>query len=384
SPLDHLRSILACSQCGAELFEEALDSVLLDVAERLAVDSRGASVPSHPLPRLLEDVIPPEMVIQGVETPTRCSLGCSTQPPLQFSHFVARLAAAGVFRSGLAGHSLALTCSVNLTTAGTLPSDRVLLRNHRRYYDPLGLPLHSARLRLCLIRATLPRPGPCRRVSRVPHSSLYACCSPYPAGTRCAFRYWRDGCCLRRDMSGSAPGLFICRGCRLHFMLRPTYWLPVERLTPPHRLLMPRSGARVSPRHLGRASRRTDAYRSGTLTRWRSAASGGRASPRGEKNIRRFTTHHARILPKNIRPGRAKHAPAPHQPAQLSRPARARNPLGLSPNRRRKLREKCEGLLKPQPSAISIRLRQACAGFESSSAARSIRRSQIKRSADWQ
>jgi hypothetical protein len=32
-PLDHLRSILACSQHRSELFQEALDSVLLDVAE---------------------------------------------------------------------------------------------------------------------------------------------------------------------------------------------------------------------------------------------------------------------------------------------------------------------------------------------------------------
>jgi hypothetical protein len=210
---------------------------------------------------------------------------------------------AGVIRSGLAGHSLALTCSVNLTTAGTLPSDRVLLRNPRRYYDPLGLPLHGARLRLRLIRATSPRPGLCRRVSRVPRSSLYACCSPYPAGTRRAFRYWRDRCCLRRDMSGSAPGLFICRGCRLHFMLRPTYWLPVERLTPPLGLLTPRSGAGVSLRHLGPAFRCTDAYRSGAFTRWRSAASGGRTSPRGEKNVRRFTTHHAANIPRNSADG---------------------------------------------------------------------------------
>jgi len=36
---------------------------------------------------------------------------------------------------------------------------------------------------------------------------------------------------------------------------------------------MPRSGVEVSLRHLGPATRRTDAYRDGTLTRWRSAAS---------------------------------------------------------------------------------------------------------------
>jgi hypothetical protein len=73
-------------------------------------------------------------------------------------------------------------------------------------------------------------------------------------------------------MSGSAPGLFICRGCRLHFMLRPASLLPVARLSPPGGLLTPRSDAGVSPRRLGPATRRSGAYRDGTCTRWRSAA----------------------------------------------------------------------------------------------------------------
>ncbi len=68
-----------------------------------------------------------------------------------------------------------------------------------------------------------------------------------PPGPR---RRLRDSCerrCLRRDMSGSAPGLFLCRGCRLHFMLRPACLLPAARLTPPRGLLTPRSGLGVSP-----------------------------------------------------------------------------------------------------------------------------------------
>ena len=56
-------------------------------------------------------------------------------------------------------------------------------RRPRRYYDPLGLPLRSARFRLRLIRAALPRRRLRRRVSRVPPVSLHACCSPYPAET---------------------------------------------------------------------------------------------------------------------------------------------------------------------------------------------------------
>lgn len=75
-------------------------------------------------------------------------------------------------------------------------------------------------------------------------------------------------------------------------MLRPTYLLPAARLSPPCGLLTPRSGTKVSLQYLGPATRRTDAYRDGTLTRWRSAASDGRTYPRREKNVRRVTTHH--------------------------------------------------------------------------------------------
>ncbi len=181
----------------------------------MAVNSCSASVPSHSLPRLLEDVTPPDLVVQGVETPTRCPLGCGPKLPLQLSHFVARPTAAGVVRSGPAGHSLALTCSVSVTTAGTLPSRRVMLRGVRfrrmlrdlQYYDPLGLPLHRRRFRLCLIRTPLPRRRLYRRVSRVPRSSLHTCCTPYPVGVDRGLRYSHFRCCLHRDMSGSASEL---------------------------------------------------------------------------------------------------------------------------------------------------------------------------------
>ena len=75
---------------------------------------------------------------------------------------------------------------------------------------------------------------------------------------------------LRRDMNGSALGLFLCRGCKLHFMLRPALLLP------PQRLLTPRSDRTDLSASLGPATRRFGAYRDGTCTRWRSAASGQR------------------------------------------------------------------------------------------------------------
>src|SRR5690606_21518516 len=237
-----------------------------------------------------------------MEPPTRCPLGCGPELPLQLSHFVARPTAAGVVRTGPAGHSLALTCSVSVTTAGTLPSRRVVLHDVRvrgehpglRYYDPLGLPLGRGRLRLRLIRRALPRRGPPRRVSRVPHSSLHTCCAPYPAGIQPALRISRAGCCLRRDMSDSAPGLFLCRGCRLHFMLRPACLLPAARLSPPIGLSTPRSGARISPGRLGSATRRSDAYRDGTLTRWRSAACRRVCRRTSAFFLGSVTTHHGR------------------------------------------------------------------------------------------
>jgi len=128
---------------------------------------------------------------------------------LRVAHFDTGLKSGGVIGSGLAGHALARSRSLDRTTAGTLPSRCVIRRSDPQYYDPLGLPLRTARFRFPLIRAGLPRLGPRRRVSRVPHLSLHACCSPYPAETPCA--YYSGGQRaehgLRRDMSGSALGL---------------------------------------------------------------------------------------------------------------------------------------------------------------------------------
>ena len=113
-----------------------------------------------------------------------------------------------VIGTGHAGHALARACALDLTTAGALPSRRVVRRDDPRYDDPLGRPLRRARFRRWLIRGALPRPGPRRRASRVPFVSVHACCAPYPAETRRA----RSGLVrsrhgLRRDMIGSALGL---------------------------------------------------------------------------------------------------------------------------------------------------------------------------------
>jgi hypothetical protein len=127
-----------------------------------------------------------------------------------------------------------------------LPSRRVMLHADHRYYDPLGLPLPSARFHHRLIPAVFARRRPGRRASPVPAQTVRACHPPYPGGTRQADPgTGPDGHGLRRDMSGSAPPLFLCRGCKVRLMLRPA------RLLPPKRLLTPRSARRLSTANRG-------------------------------------------------------------------------------------------------------------------------------------
>ncbi len=174
----------------------------------------------------------------------------------------------GVACTTCCDHALVVAVSVVVTTPWTLPSDGVLRRLLRRYYDPLGLPLHHSRLAISLFASCISDSRPCRRISRVPCFSVDACCSPYPAGILDdRFGSPRRGCCLRRDVSGSASRLFLCRGCKLHFMLRPASLPPVV-----HGLLTSRFGLQDLSWLRRPATRRSDAYRGGTFTRGRSAA----------------------------------------------------------------------------------------------------------------
>ena len=178
-------------------------------AERHRIDPRRAAVPLHPPPCLPEDVTPPDPIHQGMEAALRGSLGRDPESTLQLAHFVDGRAPTGVVGTGPAGHALARACAANVTTAGTLRSPRVVRREARHYYGPLGRPLRHARFRRRLIRAALPRPGPRRRASRVPFLSVPACCAPYPAETcrACTSGLRRGRRGLRRDMTGSALGL---------------------------------------------------------------------------------------------------------------------------------------------------------------------------------
>ena len=90
-------------------------------------------------------------------------------------------------------------------------------------------------------------------------------------------------------------------------MLRPACLLPAARLSPPDVLSMPRSGTEVSLRYLGPATRRTDAFRDGTLTRWKSAVWNRRSDRVSGSAADSVTTHH------DAQHGRAKLQSAPHR-----------------------------------------------------------------------
>ena len=108
------------------------------------------------------------------------------------------------------GHALALTHFDRVTKVGALPSRRVMLHADQRYYDPLGLPLRSARFHHRLIPLVFARRRLRRRASRVPDQSLRTCRPPYPEETRQADPGpGPAGHGLRRDMSGSALPLFL-------------------------------------------------------------------------------------------------------------------------------------------------------------------------------
>jgi len=165
---------------------------------------------------------------------TRRPLGCDGERALEATDLCAGRSPSGVVGSGGPDHALTRTFRARATKAGALPSGRVLLHAHRRYYDPLGLPLRDARFRHRLIRATLPRPGRRRRVSPVPHQTVHACRPPYP-GEPCdavpGRVRRRPG--LHRAVRGSALPLFLCRGGRVHLMLRPALAPSIEALDAP-------------------------------------------------------------------------------------------------------------------------------------------------------
>ena len=137
SPQDRRRTIRACAQCHGELTQHALDAILLDGCQRLTINARSAAVTLHPLPRRPEEVSPPDTVHQGVETALRGPLGGGPQSTLQLAYFDGGPRPPGGVGTGHAGHALTRPCAVDMTTAGALPSCRVLPHGALQYYGPL-------------------------------------------------------------------------------------------------------------------------------------------------------------------------------------------------------------------------------------------------------
>jgi hypothetical protein len=117
---------------AADLLQKSIDAILFDVAERLGIDARRAVVPPDQFPRFPQDVTPVDAVVERVKPASRLPLGRDIEAASKFSYFVGGPTPAGVVGSGLAGHALALTLSAATTTPGVLPSDRVIIRGHRR------------------------------------------------------------------------------------------------------------------------------------------------------------------------------------------------------------------------------------------------------------
>ena len=91
-----------------------------------------------------------------MEATFRGSLGRDPESTLQLAHVVDHPVVVGVIGTGRAGHALARPCALDVPTAGALPSRRVIRRDDRRYYDPLGRPLRTTRFRHRLIRGAPP------------------------------------------------------------------------------------------------------------------------------------------------------------------------------------------------------------------------------------
>lgn len=98
-----------------------------------------------------------------------------------------------------------------------------------RYFAPLGLPPDAAPFRTRLIDAALLQREPPGKASPVPHRAVGHVPLPVPRRSPALLRWLHAVCCLRRGMPGSASSAFrliVCRGGRIHVMLRPAPSLP--------------------------------------------------------------------------------------------------------------------------------------------------------------
>ena len=227
-PAPHRRGpIPARAQHGFELVQHPLDSVLLDRHQRLTIDARGAAVPLHSLPGFAQDVTLHTRSYSAWKRRSGCRL--ATDHSRRWS---SRTLSTGLRRSGSWVRSCRPCPRAFLRLRHPHPRDPSL---RRRCSSPPSPVLRSPRTPAAH-DATSPS-AYTRRFARTRATQTGLSCSPsslehvlrpIPGRTRgrCSsgLPFRERG--LRRDMRGSAPALFICRGGRLHLMLRPALLLP--------------------------------------------------------------------------------------------------------------------------------------------------------------
>jgi hypothetical protein len=108
-------------------------------------------------------------------------------------------------------------CNARVPEVGVLPSGRVMLHGHQRYYDPVRFPPHCRGLRCGLVprraSAAFDFTGGCGRASPVHRPTFAACHLPYAGAVPGCSRIRGPDCCLRPCAPGSARS--VPHGC--HF-----------------------------------------------------------------------------------------------------------------------------------------------------------------------
>ena len=141
----------------------------------------------------------------------------------------------------------------------------------QRYYEPLGLPPSTIPFRHRLIGTAFARRGPLGRVSPVPYQAVLTCPPPYPVGV--LHPSGSCGCSLlpsswhERLDHLSLSGFLCHEAARFTFRLGPPTCFPPRSLSASEGLSTSRLNESTLAARPGPATRRTGAYRDGTLTR---------------------------------------------------------------------------------------------------------------------
>ena len=190
-------------QCRAEFREARVDTALLNLRQRLRIDPGRATIPLHPPPRLPEDVIPPDPVHQGLEAPRRGPLGRGPEASLQLAHFVERPRLSGELGPVSPAMPSRVLAPTPCPPQGPFPPAACCCAALTGTIAPSDSRCAAAAFTfgLCGPRC----PGPRRRASRVPSSSVSACCAPYPAETSTRISRARTSAGTSTPPSGRKP-----------------------------------------------------------------------------------------------------------------------------------------------------------------------------------